>query len=309
MTKKTVIALRGLPASGKTTFVLEQIANNPESTVRINNDDLVVAIYGATNTERRETSAETLKALREEMLRTFLALPHIETIYIDNTNLNVQTVRSLEKITRLEGHNFVVDDRFMKVPVEDCINRDSKRANPVGESVIRKMEKQAAKSFSHCDWSYINAPEIVPYDNNYFLPSVVICDLDGTIADGTGRRDIYDYSKVYSDRINRIVLEDVIGSAAGDEIVFMSGRPDSCRTDTERWIRDALNLCGYGKSFRLYMRNSSDYRQDWIVKYELFQEHIAGKNKVRCVWDDRTQVVKMWRRLGLQTYQVSDGNF
>ena len=308
MTTKTVIALRGLPASGKTTFVLEQIAQNPETTVRINNDDLVAAIYGSTNTARRETSAETLKVLRESMLRTFLSLPHIETIYIDNTNLSVQTVRSLEKITRMEGHTFVVDDRFLSTPASTCIERDAKRPNPVGEAVIRKMEKQALKPAVAAGWSYINAPDIEPYENNFDLPSIVICDIDGTVAEGAGR-DIYDYDKVDTDRLKSFVMTHVLSVSKNSRLVFMSGRPDFCREKTKAWLRKNLDLMGAYQDFELHMRPSHDYRQDWIVKYELFQKHIAGKYYVWAVFDDRDQVIRMWRRLGLQTYQVAEGNF
>lgn len=305
MTKKTVYALRGLPASGKTTYAEDMIAQFPEMTVRINNDDLVTALYGASNTQRRETSAETLKALRESMLKTFLALPHIEDIYIDNTNLNIQTVRSLEKITKMLGHTFIVDDRFLAVDADECIRRDALRPNPVGEAVIRKMDKQRQKLGP---WDYIKVPEITPYHNNFDLPSVVICDIDGTVAEGTGR-SMYDYDKVDTDRLKAVVMTHVLNTAKNSRLVFMSGRPDSAREKTQAWLRTNLDRIGAYQDFDLYMRRTGDFRQDYIVKYELFQQHIADKYMVWAVFDDRNQVVQMWRKLGLQTYQVADGNF
>lgn len=307
MTKKTVVVLRGLPASGKTTYVLECIAKSPEDSVRINNDDLAAAIYGKSNTHHTAESSRTLASVRESMLKTFLDLPHIKYIYVDNTNLNVDTVRALEKITLMRDHNFIVFNKFMDVSAEECIKRDALRENPVGESVIQKMDKQKAKLST--DWAYMNVPHIEEYFNDPLLPSAVICDLDGTIADGTGHRGLYEYDKVYSDRIKRNVLTDVINAASGGRLIFVTGRPDSCREATNRWLRDALNLCMYPGTYDLYMRPSYDYRQDWIVKHSLFQKHIAGDFSIKSVFDDRNQVVEMWRKLGLQTYQVSNGDF
>jgi len=57
------------------------------------------------------------------------------------------------------------------------------------------------------------------------------------------------------------------------------------------------------------MREVGDMRKDRIVKLELFNEHIRHNYRVVAVWDDRKQVVEMWRALGLTVFHVADGNF
>jgi len=52
-----------------------------------------------------------------------------------------------------------------------------------------------------------------------------------------------------------------------------------------------------------------DFRPDNLIKAELFNEHIKGKYNVRHVYDDRQQVVDMWRSLGIKVYQVEKGDF
>ena len=60
---------------------------------------------------------------------------------------------------------------------------------------------------------------------------------------------------------------------------------------------------------QLFMRKKDDYRQDAIVKKELYEEHIKDKYYVEAVFDDRDQVVNMWREEGLLCCQVYYGNF
>lgn len=49
--------------------------------------------------------------------------------------------------------------------------------------------------------------------------------------------------------------------------------------------------------------------KDAIIKERLFRQHIEGKFCVEFVIDDRDQVVRMWRDLGLRCLQVADGDF
>lgn len=100
-------------------------------------------------------------------------------------------------------------------------------------------------------------------------------------------------------------------------VVFMSGRPETYREVTESWLnkngllfmhKDVTSTHPYAKA-NLFMRPAKDTREDFIVKKELYLKYIEPYYKVQCVFDDRDQVVKMWRELGLTCYQVAEGNF
>jgi hypothetical protein len=58
------------------------------------------------------------------------------------------------------------------------------------------------------------------------------------------------------------------------------------------------------------MRAAGDQRPDYIVKNELFEEHVAGKYNILLSLDDRDSVVDLWRnKMGIPTFQVANGNF
>jgi hypothetical protein len=56
----------------------------------------------------------------------------------------------------------------------------------------------------------------------------------------------------------------------------------------------------------LYMREGGDQRVDSTVKTEMYRTLIEPFFDVRCVVDDRPQVVAAWRALGLHVIQVTD---
>jgi hypothetical protein len=94
--------------------------------------------------------------------------------------------------------------------------------------------------------------------------------------------------KVADDKPNPNVIKLVWTLADQFNIVFMSGREDRCREDTEFWLADNVTegIMGYD----LYMRTTGDHRPDYIIKGELFDQHIRGRYNVIGVLDDRNQV-------------------
>lgn len=148
------------------------------------------------------------------------------------------------------------------------------------------------------------ASEWTPYEPDRNLPPAYLVDIDGTVAI-KGDRDIYDGSKAHLDTENEDVAAVVRAlSNRGNRIIYMSGRSDEFRDVTERWLIDnAL------PADSLYMRAAGDHRKDSVVKHELFDKHIRYTHNVLGVFDDRNQVVEMWRAIGLTVFQVADGNF
>lgn len=131
-------------------------------------------------------------------------------------------------------------------------------------------------------------------------PTAIMVDIDGTLAHMQDRSP-YDYSKVMSD-----TLDDVIADITRKykTVVVMSGRPESCREDTENWLRK--HAVRFDK---LFMRTTGDNRKDSIVKLELYKEHVEPNYNISFILDDRNQVVKMWREQGLKCLQVAEGDF
>lgn len=91
-------------------------------------------------------------------------------------------------------------------------------------------------------------------------------------------------------------------------IVFCSGRSDAVWKQTVQWIR--LHVPGVReRNFRVYMRKEGDHRRDDIVKGELLDQILADGYKPVLAFEDRTQVVEMYRKRGIQCCQVAPGDF
>ena len=135
----------------------------------------------------------------------------------------------------------------------------------------------------------------------------VIFDLDGTFA-FLGDRGPYDASKAEGDEVNaaaHFVYEAIRAGKPETAVFLVSGREDRWRAETERWLE--LHGITYDA---LFLRRSGDRRKDTIVKRELYERHIAGKHTVRVVFEDRDQVVRLWRdELDLPCFQVAWGDY
>ena len=57
------------------------------------------------------------------------------------------------------------------------------------------------------------------------------------------------------------------------------------------------------------MRADRDFREDSVVKYEIYRDHIRDNYNIKFVLDDRQRVVDMWRGQGLRVLQVDKGDF
>lgn len=125
-------------------------------------------------------------------------------------------------------------------------------------------------------------------------PEAIICDLDGTLA-LLNDRNPYDASTCINDDVNP-PIQYLLDLAASDGkcILLVSGRQDKWREQTEAWLSRHEILYD-----ELWMRKTDDFRKDTIIKREIWETEIKGKYNVPCVFDDRPQVIRMWRELGL----------
>ncbi len=137
-----IILCRGIQGSGKTTYAKQWVLEDPENRVRFNNDDIrnMLGKYWVTSRE------DLVKAIKRQFIITSLRKNY--DIIIDNMNLNKKEIEFYYNY--IKDHNEVCDGIGMPenkyevefkdffIPLETCIERDSKRENPIGEDVIRK---------------------------------------------------------------------------------------------------------------------------------------------------------------------------
>lgn len=302
-----LVATIGLQASGKTTWARDWVAQDPVNRVRVERDELR-EMLGFGFVKQNE---KFILDLRNNMVEN--ALKCGKSVVVSDTNLPWRTLRELRSIAVTNGAEFRVQD-FTNVPVQDCIRRDASRdpylcdRSPVGAEVITDFYNRYLKGKpypyplppeeSETVWeSYIEDPA---------LPVAVVVDIDGTLTSDMNGRNPYDWGRVDEDtpRFSVVDLTVALSNRGGVEIILMSGRDSAARQKTEAWLQE--NDVRYDQ---LHMRAEGDKRRDDLVKYELFNEHIRDQYRVWFVLDDRDQVVKMWRDLGLDCFQVNYGNF
>lgn len=137
---------------------------------------------------------------------------------------------------------------------------------------------------------------------------IVVCDIDGTLA-LMGGRGPFEWDRVGEDVPNEAVINVVAALAGFDggdwySLVLISGRMEQCRAATVKWLDTHLRY----EYEALYMRPDDDFRPDVELKREIYDTHLADR-EILCVFDDRDQVVRMWRELDLTCLQVADGSF
>lgn len=303
-TKNQLIFLKGLPASGKSTWAKEYIRSH-KNAIRVNKDDLRAMCHDQIHTKERE---ELIKAIQMKIATMAMGRGY-DTIIVDNTHL--EGTHEWDYKAMIENYNltggvqweFVIKE--FPTSVDTCVERDEKRGVwRVGEAVIRSMSKRTG-------WGVVSPKRDfteVQMDKN--LPSAIIVDIDGTLAKMEGRSP-YDYTRVMEDSLHEDVDFVINNFLDGVEkntgvrpaYIIVSGRKDDCKKETEEW------LMSFGIPYsQLHMRKSNDIRKDSQVKYEILFD-LAKEFNILAAFDDRNQVVAMWRQAGLRCFQVADGDF
>lgn len=280
-----LLMLKGLPASGKSTYAKELVSKGWK---RVNKDDLRAMI------DSSKWSKENEKNIIEA--RDLLVIQYLDSgfnVVVDDTNFADIHAETLAEIADNCDNDVTFEVMFIDTPLIECIRRDALRGDKsVGDKVIMGMYTRYVEPM-------IEKPE---YKSE--LSDAYIVDIDGTLAHMTNRSP-YDYTKVSDDSLDENVASIVrLLHDSGKKIIIVSGRSNVCGQDTIDWLKK--NTIDY---YELHMRKEGDSRRDTEVKAEIYTNHIEGKYNVLGVFDDRDQVVAMWRGLGLKVYQVGYGSF
>lgn len=139
-----IILTRGLPGSGKTTWVNKFLKENPDYR-NINRDDLRTMVFGVPYkfTKEREKTVTNLQFDLADSL-----LYEGKSIIVSDTNLNPKVREDWEGYAESSWAGVRVKYKdFLDVSPEECIRRDLKRSDPVGSKVIMGMCKRYPELF------------------------------------------------------------------------------------------------------------------------------------------------------------------
>lgn len=301
MNKLVLKILIGIPASGKSTWAKNFISKNQ--------DWVIVSRDNFRNMLKNQSSCEPKVEKMITEMQNFCIKESLSknlNVIVDNTNIKA---KYLNKLIKDFNHISTIEFMVFDISLKKAIERDSFRIGneKAGEDVIKEMFRKYEILLDSFDLStrYIkNKKYIKPtFDKN--KENVIICDIDGTLAHMSGKRNPFEWDKVDRDDLDEVVAERLKKHhQLNEKIIIVTGRDESCRELTEEWLK--FYEIPYNE---MYMRPKNDFRKDNIIKKEIFENNLKDKYNILFVYDDRNQVVSMWREMGIKVFQVEEGHF
>ncbi len=285
-----ITVLQGIQGSGKSTLA-KNICRENKNTYRVNKDLLRLNLYFEDFNPRHE---KVIAEANNTLVESLLAKGH--NVVSDNMNLHERDLGFYSGLAT--KYNATLEVINMPTSVEECIKRDAERQARGERFVGRDIILNTAFRYN-----------LLRSKNN-----CVVSDMDGTLADISHRqylvrkdgRSFPNWDKFFElcplDTPRQDVIDKVMTlKNSGLDLIIVSARPEKCRKDTEKWLKEA------GVTWdRLIFRQNGDTRDDRIVKQEIL-DRLLEKDKVVKIFDDRPKVVRMWRENGLVVEDVGDG--
>lgn len=300
---KAIITV-GISASGKSTFAKEWISNGDivqrmdatfaRNRVEVNRDnirrELVEQDGRGWSWSKWNWKREKEVTVIANALIANAAMAKLDVI-VSDTNLNVDKRGHMVEL--LESYGYVVEIKEFPITLEEAWKRDASRVDGVGYSVIARQYDQ-----------WLENSDRKKYVADITKPKCILVDIDGTLAHMNGKRGAFEWHNVGRDDVDemvRMVVNMFSRAHSDNHVIVLSGRDGVCEPETNKWLIDN------GVFFdSLIMRTPDDMRKDTIVKEEIFWRDIADNYNVQFVIDDRPSVCRMWRELGVKTFQVGN---
>ncbi|ARW58199.1 polynucleotide kinase [Serratia phage X20] len=298
---KKIILTQGAPGSGKTTWANEYVSKNPGFYI-LSRDDFREKLFGLDYRNQYKYTKSKEKAVSKSQFASAEALLSIEGskgVIIADTNLNPTTIKAWQELaTKL---NAKIDFERFDVPWTELLKRNQYRGDKaVPIDVLRSFYAKMSVPMTYVATDYPSG-----------RPQAVIFDLDGTLADNE-HRSPYDLDKLSEDTPREmVVLLLKLLQKQGFKILTVSGRESGNKDEPLKHMNATTDWLVENKihTDKHFQRKQGDSRKDDVVKEEIFWNDIVEDYDVVLAVDDRAQVVEMWRRIGIECWQVNHGDF
>ena len=191
---------------------------------------------------------------------------------------------------------------------ETCFKRCAKR-NEIGDHPTIRTEKDASKAINFFFDHYERVEDSEADQVTRIWPekdmklSTIVCDIDNTLSDSNHRSHHLQngkknwgafFSEMNKDPVNEWCKRILNTMRPKNLIVLCSGRPDSYREVTKKWLEDNKVQYDY-----LFMRPRNDQRQDDTVKEIIMEWELKTQFDISFWIDDRKQVIEKIRKHGI----------
>jgi predicted kinase len=140
---KTLVVMRGLPGSGKTTMAKQLITDYEafgESAIRVNNDEITQDLFGV------PYKPGEFRVVQEE--RFYQVSKGFEThdiVILDNTNLSRNAIDEAKTLARISKASIIVCS-LLDVPYTTCLERNNSRERVVPLDTMKYMRNHVWNS-------------------------------------------------------------------------------------------------------------------------------------------------------------------
>jgi predicted kinase len=302
--RSRITVLVGISGSGKSTWAHTEWAKDPMNVVIVNRDSIRQSLFGFTEQSIKDYyNHDKLHSLEKEVTRyedTMIqeALASGKDVIVDATHLRrgyLERFKYWNVTTELQ--TFVVD------PIT-ATRADMRRIRQVGDVVIHKQYRQFSELFLNISNNPIDfTPVTIELNPN--LPDCVIFDIDGTLSHMTSGRSPYEWARVGEDIVDKstVAISKYIWGLQEPNVIICTGRDGIAEYNTKKWLEQ--NDIYYDE---FHIRTAKDMRPDWVIKEEMWR-NLATRYNIVGMFDDRLQVVRRARALGLKVFNVEYNNF
>ena len=300
--KNRITVLSGVSGSGKSTWAHEKWLEDSKNIVIVNRDKIRELLFGYTEDtikeyyDRDKIYSNEKLVTRFEDTMIYEALNMNKDIIVDSTNLK------RAYIERFAYWNVSTTYKMFPVTLKEAEVRDMNRSRRVGAKIIHKQYDRFKDLFNHLQKQPIDF-SVKSINNNKNLEETIIFDIDGTIA-LKGDRSPYEWRLVGKDTVEERTADIMdIMKSSGVHVTICTGRDGISLYETQKWLeRHDLHYD------QILIRPKGDTRPDWVVKEEMWRE-ISKGYFIKGLFDDRMQVVRRARALGLKVFNVEYNNF
>jgi acid phosphatase class B len=132
------------------------------------------------------------------------------------------------------------------------------------------------------------------------MKDIILCDIDGTIANNDHRQHFLEGQKdwegfflaMLDDVPIQLVIDEIIQhQLKGKKIIFLTGRPERYREQTEKWLKEYFNF-----PLKVLMRKDNDLRHKVIAKQEILEKNKVSHHQIFMVYENDEELISFWKQ-------------